>query len=202
VIITFDIKLKATDYQINLLKTMLTIAELAKNYDMSEQAVRRAFKVLVKLNKLKFGQDYFKRNFKDDKHFVYEIDPRKFETHYTSFAHQLGGHIAAPTEPKSDIKNENQGQSDIKSKDPLISTDIKDRYINTLETQMERKDIQIKHLQESVKLKDDLVIALNTRLLRLPEPKPQPEDQSKTGQSETTLSEEPLSEPIPFSNLS
>ena len=154
---------------------MLTIGELAKHYKNDEQAVRRAFKVMVKLNKLKLEQDYFKRNYKDDKHFTYEIDQDKFDKHYKGLSERL----EPPSDIEPDIKSEaidiktdiKNPEADIKSNEPVISSDIKDRYIASLETQMDRKDQQIEHLQESVKLKDNLVIALNNQLLRLAEPK-------------------------------
>lgn len=151
---------------------MLTIAELAKHYDKSEQTIRRAFKVMVKLNKLKSDEDYTKRNFKDDRHFVYEIEPGKFDEHYKAIAKRIDSQFETPSDIKPDIRTDNKNnESDMKTEEPVISSDIKDRYIASLEVQMDRKDKQIEHLQESVKLKDHLVIALNQQVLRLTEPK-------------------------------
>ncbi len=148
---------------------MQTLGELAKHYQKNEQAIRRAFKVMMKLNKLTLGKDYVKENYKDSKHFTYLIDPEKFDEHYREISRRFDGPVDIKSDnenPASDIK------SDIKTENQVISNDIKDDYIGTLKTQLAFKDKQIEALQESVKLKEELNIALNNKLINyLPEGK-------------------------------
>lgn len=169
---------------ISLDNNLQTLGDLAKHYKKNEQAIRRAFKRMVRANQLEFDKDYIKSGYKDEKHFVYLVNPQRFHEYYQetiigrpAILGDLENEIKGSAEtPVADIESDNSlNHTDIKKPARAISAethgDIKDDYIATLKTQLEMKDGQIQALQDSLKTKDDLVVALNTQLLRLTEGK-------------------------------
>ena len=58
-------------------KEFITLRELERRFVESERVVRHNFKKLIKENKLIKDQDYYVDNFKDERHFIYKIDPTR-----------------------------------------------------------------------------------------------------------------------------
>ena len=167
---------------------MQSLGELAKHYQKNEQAIRRAFKVMLKLNRLKLGQDYKKENFKDNKHFTYLIDQKKFDEHYRKIDRRFEEQFAVSSDIKTDIKKP-------ESDNQVISNDIRDDYIGTLKDQLHKKDGQIeslndqnKDLQKSLGLEKQLNIMLNQELTKF---LPQGKDKNPINATEGEIKNEP-----------
>ena len=57
---------------------LLTLHQLARQFNKPERQVRYRFHELIKAGKLIEGEDFRKENFRDEFHFAYRINPLRF----------------------------------------------------------------------------------------------------------------------------
>lgn len=161
-------------------KEFITLRELESRFVESERVVRHAFKGLIKSNKLKKGEDFFIENYKDDRHFIYKINPERvaevaeeltpIPDHEQVSVNQADNQRL--TKPEFGQQTDNQSVNN--SNHPvnqLVNQDILLKQLDVKDEQIQEKDQQIKRLQEdNMELKQTHRFVLEQIFSRLPAP--------------------------------